>query len=195
MKFNIRSTKAFAAVTSGFKLKINFKKGYEHIAVVNVDPKDSESEFTDSDIEHIIDRKRTVAEVASDDSDFTDSEIDVNPVPRKKKALPAKKKAANPVLPPQQQAGEIVLVQPTMKRKDRIVDPGKPEDAALIAAATKAGTDIYDSDVDDLANAELKGVKKRELFRNVAWGPAARDFADDGSFPVNPEFTQFVPGR
>jgi hypothetical protein len=194
MKINFRATKAFAAVTSGFKLKINFKKGYEHIAVVNVDPRDSESDFTDSDIENIINRKRTVAEVASDDSDFTDSEIDINPVPRKKKALPRKKKTTTPALSPPPPANEIVLVQPTMKRKDRIVDPRKPEDAALVAAATKAGTDIYDSDA-DLPNAELKGVKKRDLFRNVAWGPAARDFADDGSFPVNPEFTQFVPGR
>ncbi|KAF2689891.1 hypothetical protein K458DRAFT_289253 [Lentithecium fluviatile CBS 122367] len=89
----------------------------------------------------------------------------------------------------------VILMQPRMKRKERIVDPSNPADAALIAAATKAGTDIYDSDAEDLPNGALKGVKKRHLFRNVNWGPAASDLTNDSEFPADPGFTQFVPGR
>jgi len=203
---------------SGIKLKISFKKNFERITVIQngrnnsaattsngrkqnvVEVTTEESDFTDSDIEHITvqkngqntfekastGRKRSADEVIVDDSDYTDSDIDINPVPRKKRAL-------TPILPTVKT--EVTLMLPSMKRKDRIVDPSNPKDAALIAAATKAGAEIYDSDLEDLPNAELKGVKRRQLFRNVNWGSAATDFANDGTFSKNPAFTQFVPGR
>ncbi|KAF1957103.1 hypothetical protein CC80DRAFT_561610, partial [Byssothecium circinans] len=89
----------------------------------------------------------------------------------------------------------ITLMQPIMKRKSRIVDENSPVDAALIAAATKAGPDIYDSGAEE-DTAPLKGTAKPELFRNVVWGPTATNLrAPDDEFPSHPVFTQFVPGR
>ncbi|KAF2243882.1 hypothetical protein BU26DRAFT_436805 [Trematosphaeria pertusa] len=86
----------------------------------------------------------------------------------------------------------LTLMTPAMKRSARKVDPTNPSDAALIAAATKAGAEIYDSDAEDLPGL-VNGTNKPQLFRNVSWGPAATDYSDD--FPIHPEFSQFVPGR
>ncbi|KAJ4295553.1 hypothetical protein N0V90_007566 [Kalmusia sp. IMI 367209] len=92
----------------------------------------------------------------------------------------------------------VTLVQSTMTRKARIVCPSNPADAALIASAAKAGTDIYDSDVEDLAGEiDSSTTHKPELFRNVKWGSAATitDSSPDEDFPTQPDFIQFVPGR
>lgn len=86
----------------------------------------------------------------------------------------------------------LILMQPSMKRKNRIVDPEKDADAALIAAAVKDGSEIYNSDAEDLTG-NPKHTKQTHLFRNVQWGPAATDMT--GDFPTKPEFSQFVPGR
>jgi hypothetical protein len=81
-----------------------------------------------------------------------------------------------------------------MPRKARIVTPSNPRDAALIAAAGKAGSDIYESDTE--SPVPLNSTKKPELFLNVVWGPAATNFSGpDSDFPTHPEFSQFVPGR
>jgi hypothetical protein len=269
---NTNAALKLSSSESGIRLKINFKKDSERITVMKNSRNDTvaansndhkrktadmvtnNSDFTDSEIERITAKKksrnntgvtpinnqassgykRSTNEAIAHGSDFTDSDIDLSTAPRKKKtvtsALPLtakmsittkRPKKSNTMKKAQQRnirntkgtatmsdsmgdsitfddddlkAPEISLVQPTMKRKDRIVDPSKPEDAALIAAATKAGAGIYDSDLEDLPNAELKGVKKRELFRNVKWGSAATDFANN-DFSKNLAFTQFVPGR
>jgi hypothetical protein len=83
------------------------------------------------------------------------------------------------------------LVEPKLKRTERMVDPSKPEHAALIVQATKAGADIYDSDVEDLAG-DVKGTGKPGLYRNVKWGNAATSF---DNFEQTEPFVDFVPGR
>jgi hypothetical protein len=83
------------------------------------------------------------------------------------------------------------LVEPKLKRTERMVDPSKPEDAALIARATKAGPDIYDSDAEDLIG-DVKGTGKPGLYRNVKWGIAATSF---NNFEPTEPFVDFVPGR
>lgn len=90
----------------------------------------------------------------------------------------------------------IMLRSNHSTRKQRIVDPTHPSDALLIRDATKAGTDIYDSDTESLPGDVGAGVtSKPELFRNVQWGPAASDTSQNADFPTEPEFDQFVPGR
>ncbi|KAL1794453.1 hypothetical protein ACET3X_007874 [Alternaria dauci] len=86
------------------------------------------------------------------------------------------------------------IAAPTMKRLKRIIDPEKAEHAALIAAATKAGTEYYDSDASDVAG-DVKDTTKPELFRNVKWGAYATSYDNDADFQAQPDFTQFVPGR
>tara|TARA_R110002003_G_scaffold284_4_gene18284 strand:+ start:86 stop:2128 length:2043 start_codon:yes stop_codon:yes gene_type:complete len=89
---------------------------------------------------------------------------------------------------------QLSLMQPVMKRSDRILDPKNAEHARLIATATKVGKEYYDSDADDLPG-DIKGIKKSHLFRNVAWGAYATSSSNDDEFAALPEFTQFVPGR
>ncbi|KAF1937385.1 hypothetical protein EJ02DRAFT_356974 [Clathrospora elynae] len=86
------------------------------------------------------------------------------------------------------------LVTPAMKRNQRILDPSKPEHAALIASATKVGTEYYDSDAQDVPG-DVKDTSKPDLFRNVAWGSYATSYDNEAEFVKEPEFTQFVPGR
>jgi len=88
-------------------------------------------------------------------------------------------------------ANDIFLVEPKLKRTERMVDPNKPEDAALIAQATKAGSEIYDSDAEDLAG-DVKGAGKPGLYRNVKWGVSATSFQN---FKQTEPFVDFVPGR
>jgi hypothetical protein len=85
------------------------------------------------------------------------------------------------------------VAAPTMKRSERILDPKKAEHAALIAAATKAGKEYYDSDVD--VAGDVKDTTKPEPFRNVTWGAYATSYNDNDNFQAEPDFTQFVPGR
>lgn len=87
-----------------------------------------------------------------------------------------------------------VLAQTTVKRSERILDATNPEHAQLIAAATKIGTEYYDSDADDLPGP-VKGIIKSHLFRNVTWGVYATDMSNNKEFPTSPTFRQFVPGR
>jgi hypothetical protein len=88
-------------------------------------------------------------------------------------------------------ANDIFLVEPKLKRTERMVDPNKPEDAALIAQATKAGSEIYDTDAEDFAG-DVKGTGKPGLYRSVKWGVAATSFEN---FEQTEPFVDFVPGR
>jgi hypothetical protein len=88
---------------------------------------------------------------------------------------------------------QLSLFTPIMKRNARILDPANAEHAALIANATKVGSEYYDSDADDVAG-HVKDTNKPHLFRNVTWGSYATDMTTP-DFPTEPEFTQFVPGR
>ncbi|KAG9184957.1 hypothetical protein G6011_11787 [Alternaria panax] len=87
-----------------------------------------------------------------------------------------------------------LIAAPTMKRMERILDPNRADHAALIAAATKAGTEYYDSDSSDVAG-DVKDTSKPKLFRNVTWGAYATFYDNDTDFQAQPDFTQFVPGR
>ncbi|KAF2025792.1 hypothetical protein EK21DRAFT_32519, partial [Setomelanomma holmii] len=89
---------------------------------------------------------------------------------------------------------QLSLMQPTMKRSDRMLNTKNPEHAQLVANATKVGSEYYDSDADDIPG-DIKGIKKSHLFRNVAWGSYATDTTNNDDFPTLPEFTQFIPGR
>lgn len=81
-------------------------------------------------------------------------------------------------------------------RKQRIVNLTHPADALLLLGATKASSDIYDSDAESLdGDIAPSTTSKPELFRNIQWGPAASDYTNDADFPVEPSFDQFVPGR
>lgn len=133
----------------------------------------------------------------ADDEDLTDSDIDISPPARKKVVTAATMGSGKKTAVPKKvetTTPQLMLIQPAMKRKTRIVDPGSPTTAALIASASKGGAEIYDSDVEDLME-EVKGTNKPQLFRNVRWGPATTDYSDVATFPSHPEFTQFVPGR
>jgi hypothetical protein len=128
--------------------------------------------------------KRKITELVTHPEDDTDSEIDI--VPPKRRMKPT-------VQPPPTQPPLPIIVAPTMKRNQRILDPSKADHAALIAAATKAGKEYYDSD-EDVAG-DVKDTTKPELFRNVVWGAYATGYDNDNDFQAQPEFTQFVPGR
>jgi hypothetical protein len=67
-----------------------------------------------------------------------------------------------------------------------MLDPQNPEHAALIAAASKAGSEYYDSDAEDL-RGPVKDTTKPHLFRNVKWGPLATDYTVPTAFPTEPE--------
>ncbi|KAF2659876.1 hypothetical protein K491DRAFT_556247, partial [Lophiostoma macrostomum CBS 122681] len=90
----------------------------------------------------------------------------------------------------------LSLTTPALKRSERIVNEEDPKDRALIEAAIatgqKAGSDIYDSDAEDI-EGEVKNVMKAELFRNVKWSDPCYN-KDDDDFEET-QFTQFVPGR
>ncbi|KAK7186403.1 hypothetical protein DPSP01_013118 [Paraphaeosphaeria sporulosa] len=90
----------------------------------------------------------------------------------------------------------IILKSALAARKQRIVDPKLAADALLILGATKASSDVYDSDADSLdGDAPSSTTTKPELFRNIQWGSAASDYSNDADFPTEPSFDQFVPGR
>jgi hypothetical protein len=87
-----------------------------------------------------------------------------------------------------------VLVTREMKRKDRIVNPEDPNDAALIAKSTKASKDIYDSDA-ELEEGEIgRNILHKDLFLNVRWGPYAYE-KDDEEFVQTLEDDTLIPGR
>ena len=123
--------------------------------------------------------KRKIDQLVTQSEDDKDSEIDIMPPKRRMK------QTAQPA---------PTISTPALKRNKRILDPKRAEHAALIATATKAGSDFYDSDVGDVPG-DVKDITKPGLFRNVTWGAYAIDYADDDNFKANPEFTQFVPGR
>ncbi|XPS69757.1 hypothetical protein M3J07_002005 [Ascochyta lentis] len=89
---------------------------------------------------------------------------------------------------------KLILSTNMLKRSERILDPSNPEHAKLIAATIKAGPEYYDSDMDDLPG-NVKETNKPHLFRNVRWGSLATDYSNPAVFTMEPEFTQFVPGR
>jgi hypothetical protein len=115
-----------------------------------------------------------------------DADTKIETMPRRRHV---KKNVEIPsTLPPMPIAG------PTVKRNKRVLNPKKVGHAALIATATKAGTEYYDSDADDVAG-DVKDTTKPELFRNVAWGVHATSYDNEDDFQAQPHFTQFVPGR
>lgn len=81
---------------------------------------------------------------------------------------------------------KLVLSSNVLKRSERMLDPKDPEHARLIAAATKAGSDYYDSDADELPG-NVKDTSKPHLFRNVKWGSLATDYTDANAFTTEPE--------
>ncbi|KAF2621102.1 hypothetical protein BU25DRAFT_307008, partial [Macroventuria anomochaeta] len=89
---------------------------------------------------------------------------------------------------------KLILSSNVLKRSERMLDPSDPGHAKLIAAATKAGSEYYDSDADELPG-NVKETNKPQLFRNVRWGSLATDYSNPADFTTEPEFTQFVPGR
>jgi hypothetical protein len=81
---------------------------------------------------------------------------------------------------------KLVLSSNVLKRSERILDPTNPDHAKLIAAATKAGSEYYDSDADELPG-NVKETNKPHLFRNVKWGPLATDYSHPSDFTTEPE--------
>jgi hypothetical protein len=128
--------------------------------------------------------KRKLSHLVTHHEDETDSEVDIRPAKRRVKK--------NPLPPPT--LPSTTIATPPMKRTKRILDPKHAGHAALIARATKAGKEYYDSDAEDVAG-DVKDTTKPELFRNVAWGAYATSYDNDDDFQAEPEFTQFVPGR
>lgn len=88
-------------------------------------------------------------------------------------------------------ADPIIIKSTQAPLKKRTVDPTNSSDALLILSTPKAGSDIYNSDDEDLAGS----IDKHNLLRNVRWGPSAFDFSSSTDFPSEPDFQQFVPGR
>ena len=87
--------------------------------------------------------------------------------------------------PPASVHQKLLVVTPALKRSQRMLDPDIPEHQELIARATKAGSEYYDSDEDLPGNA--KDTNKPHLFRNVKWGTYATDLSNDAEFPAHPE--------
>ncbi|KAJ4350895.1 hypothetical protein N0V95_004343 [Ascochyta clinopodiicola] len=171
-----------------------------------------------------LERERSSSEADLNDDFDTDSEIDIMPVknkvinPKRRKAartssqksMKTKKArsdsgsefnnddimfdAGNEDSSPVSPDNKLILSTNMLKRSERIMDPANPEHAKLIAAATKAGPEYYDSDTDDLPG-DVKETNKPHLFRNVKWGALATDYSKRAVFTTEPEFTQFVPGR
>ena len=81
---------------------------------------------------------------------------------------------------------KLVLSSNVLKRSERILNPANPEHARLIAAASKAGPEYYDSDLDDLPG-DVKETNKPHLFRNVKWGSLATDHSNPANFTTEPE--------
>ena len=67
-----------------------------------------------------------------------------------------------------------------------MLDPANPDHAKLIAAASKAGPEYYDSDADELPG-NVKETNKPHLFRNVKWGALATDYSNPNDFTTEPE--------
>lgn len=88
----------------------------------------------------------------------------------------------------------LSVINPATNRNKRIFNPSDPIHASLIAAATKAGPEYYDSDASS-EPGDVKSTTKPHLFRNVRWGSFATSYDDDANFSREPDFTQFVPGR
>ncbi|RMZ74486.1 hypothetical protein GMOD_00003533 [Pyrenophora seminiperda CCB06] len=119
--------------------------------------------------------KRKAGECVTHPEDDTDSEIDI--MPRKSRAKEISKAASPTPI--------IQAIAPAMKRNQRMLDPTKPCHAALIAKATKAGAEYYDSDADELPGDD-KDTTKRKLFCNVAWGAYTTDYSNDDEFKQSP---------
>lgn len=81
---------------------------------------------------------------------------------------------------------KLVLSSNVLKRSERILDPTNPDHAQLIAVATKAGSEYYDSDADELPGS-VKETNKPHLFRNVSWGTLATDYSNPSDFTTEPE--------
>ncbi|KAJ4381475.1 hypothetical protein N0V86_002834 [Didymella sp. IMI 355093] len=213
--FGIHSSSS-VSFSSGLKLKL---RGIE--AAIKESPHTTDSSFAPSDTSSA--PKRTSFEAVSDDDFDTDSEIDFMPPSRKvirpiieRRAKRTTSRKAKKVKMMQEDsdyeddakfdAGDeqsspnrspdckLILSSNVLKRSERILDPANPDDAKLIAAATKAGSEYYDSDADELPG-NVKETNKPHLFRNVRWGSLATDYSHPSDFTTEPEFTQFVPCR
>lgn len=153
--------------------------------------------------------RRTVASSSKTATPFQGDSKDLTATKTKTKASTASTKAgpsrpkrtvasSSKMPAPSRDSSEDFTIIKTMQstRKQRIVDPNNLADAVLISRATKAGSDIYDSDAEDLPGPAVKGKSAQpDLFRNIPWGPAADDYSSDTDFPTEPEFHQFVRGR
>jgi hypothetical protein len=84
-----------------------------------------------------------------------------------------------------------------MNRRERTLDPKDAEHMRLIAIGMKAraGAEIYDDNPANDLPGSVEGIKKPELFRNVAWGAYVMDMSNDADFSSSPNFLTFVPGR
>ncbi|KAF3044469.1 hypothetical protein E8E12_010982 [Didymella heteroderae] len=202
--------------SSGLKLKL---RGIQ--AAIKESPNTTDSSSVPSDTSTT--RKRTSIEATFDDDFDTDSEIDFMPPSRKviKPTIeqPAKRTASRRAKkvktihgdsdygddaifdagdeqssPNSSSDSKLILSSNVLKRAERMLDPTNPDHAKLIAAATKAGSEYYDSDAEELPG-NVKETNKPHLFRNVKWGSLATDYSNPEDFTTEPEFTQFVPGR
>ena len=81
---------------------------------------------------------------------------------------------------------KLILSSNVLKRAERILDPGNPDHARLIAAAIKDGSEYYDSDADELPG-NVKETNKPHLFRNVKWGSLATNYSNPSDFTTEPE--------
>ncbi|KAL1591660.1 hypothetical protein SLS60_011658 [Paraconiothyrium brasiliense] len=198
---------------TGIKLRINFRNST--IRVIN--PKKRDATDLDEDPQDGLAPFKAAGISAARIKGYTKDELDVAvilasmkdgpPARKRTKSAPApsKKKMSIPKADSEDRdatdstgpaADGIILKSSQATRKQRIVDPTQPADALQILATAKAGSDIYDSDAESLAGDVSASIStKPELFRNVAWGPAAADTYEHAAFPIEPEFDQFVPGR
>lgn len=128
--------------------------------------------------------KRKIDQLSTRPEDDTDPETGIMP-PKRRIKQNVQTPPTNPPMP---------ISTPALKRNKRILDPKRADHAALITTATKAGSEYYDSGVDDVAG-DVKDTTKPQLFRNVTWGEYATSYDDEDNFKANPDFTQFVPGR
>lgn len=82
--------------------------------------------------------------------------------------------------------GKLILSSNVLKRAERMLDPTNPGHAKLITAATKAGSEYYDSDAEELPG-NVKETNKPHLFRHVKWGSLATDYSHPEDFTTEPE--------
>jgi hypothetical protein len=194
--------------SSGLKLKIC---GIQ--AAINESLQTTDSSFAPYDTS--LNQKRTSFEAKLEDDFDTDSEFDFMPPIRKvirptfeqpaKRTTLRKAKNVKTVhedsddeddaifdagdeqsSPNSSPDSNLILSSNVLKRAERILDPGDPDHAKLIAAATKDGSEYYDSDADELPG-NVKGTNRPHLFRNVKWGSLATDYSNSGDFMAEPE--------